>query len=359
MLEGYLLNLIEQRRDSVWVMRLLFAMSLPYRWGIRLRHWLYDQGWAKVHEVSVPVISVGNVVAGGTGKTPFVQMLARMLAQQPGQLAILLRGYRSKLERAGGVHAVSLGKGPLFPPDVCGDEPYLHAQRLQDLQAQVWVGKNRVEGARQAIAHHAAYLILDDGMQYRALKRDLEIVLIDARDPFARGHYLPYGRLRDCPERLSRVDLIVLNHLEDEEHFDEVSRTLLPLTRAKIIGAQMRIKGAQQWLGKRVGLFCGIGSPQRFEQTLTEFGVEVVDTLFVPDHRSPSIKELQVFAQECQEQGAQMLLCTEKDWVKLPQDLSLSLPIVCVEAEMQIIAGNALLQSLLEQLGSRTSCTKK
>jgi tetraacyldisaccharide 4'-kinase len=296
------------------MLRLLKPFSVLYRAGVQLRHLAYDKKWLPSIKVEVPVISVGNIIAGGTGKTPLVQLLAEQL-QPFGAVAILSRGYRSTMERSGKVAKL---RGEL-DPDLYGDEPCLLASKLK--KAAVWVGKDRVLSARLAIDIGAEVLILDDGMQYRRLHRDLEIVMV--RDEKKSG-FLPSGMYRDLPERLAKADLIVANGQVDEAWLKGYSQA--PIVGVKMVtGADLR--------GKKVGLFCAIAQPERFVKTVETAGGNIVDTWFKADHRGFSARQLRAFHEKT---GAELLVCTEKDAVKLPENLQI--PILPIQADLEIIS---------------------
>lgn len=256
----------------------LAPFSWIYAFVVFVRNGLYDWGWLSQMKVNATVVSVGNIVAGGSGKTPLVRLLAQTFAHR--KVAVLSRGY---------------GEIP--------DEPLL----LQRQGIQVYVGKNRVRLASQAILEGADLLILDDGFQYRALRRDFDIVLSKSAK-----HYLPWGYLRDSPKR--RADLVVTPEIKVERVVDlegrEVSLEEVP-----------------------VGLFCGIGSPESFRKTVVSLKAKIVDEWILADHEKADPKRLERFARRAQRKGAKALVCTEKDAVKLEPT---SLPIYVIEISLAI-----------------------
>src|SRR5579872_2521109 len=252
-LESYLVTVIEGKRKAELIKPLLYLLSALFKSGAILRHIAYNKGWLRSVSVPIPVISVGNIVAGGTGKTPLIYLLAKELSAF-GQVAILSRGYRSKVERENGIVNLSKGEGPLYSAEVCGDEPHWLAEKLPE--AWLWVGKNRSNAAKQAEHAGAHYVLLDDGMQYRKLKRNLEIVVMDAKDLFGKGYFLPRGYLRDCPKRLRYADLIVVNHVGDQEEWERIKKELAAFSSAPVVGMRMKLEAAQELQGKKVGLFC-------------------------------------------------------------------------------------------------------
>ena len=215
-LQNYVQDIIEERRKAPLAKGVLLALSKFYRTGVSLRNHAYDQLWLKTFKSPLPVISVGNIVAGGTGKTPLIRLLLQELTPECG-VALLTRGYRSQIEKSGEV--VNLAASP-STPEMCGDEPFWLSSLFP--KTAVWVGKNRVLSAQKAFEEGAECLLLDDGMQYRRLHRDIDIVVMDAQDLFGKNHYLPRGYLRDSRKRLFGADLIVVNHADG--NFDAVCR---------------------------------------------------------------------------------------------------------------------------------------
>ncbi|HUD01417.1 MAG TPA: tetraacyldisaccharide 4'-kinase [Rhabdochlamydiaceae bacterium] len=332
MLESYVLDIMEGRRKGRSLLR---ALSYLYRTGVALRNEAYDVGVLKAHDAGLPVVSVGNIIAGGTGKTPFVKFLAEELLKK-FQVAILSRGYRSDAEMTGAVLQVT----PQTDVASCGDEPFWLAHYLP--KAQVWVGKNRIESARRAKENGADIVLMDDGMQHRQLKRDIEIVLVDGEDPFGKGFFLPRGLLRDSPERLKKADCIVVIQPISEQ----IESQLRQFTDAPIILAQRKTDVSLK--GKKVAVFCAIGKPQKFLQAVRDAGGEIVASFFKPDHDPFYPEELNKFAEES---SADILVCTEKDQVKLK--FQCSLPIIPLTSRLEISESNADWQELLNKIQSR------
>ena len=314
-------------------MIVLSFLSLFYYWGVRFRHYLYDNKILKKKNAPLPVISIGNVVVGGAGKTQATLLLAEQLAGEI-RVAILSRGYKGGSENA---------KEPLFvnierdSVQICGDEPWLLASRLST--SFVIVNKNRFKSSLKAKKLGAQLVVLDDGMQHRELHRDFEIVVIDGKTPF--GAYLPKGRLREDLKRLKKADLILFVGSPAEEVEGKViSQTSAPRVVAKIaVDGPFCLDGkeAGELKGKEVGVFCGIGDPARFVRTVEELGAHVVATHFMRDHHSLGEKDLIKFALFSKEQGATLLVCTEKDKVKLTPG-NFPLPIAWIRATLQIVS---------------------
>lgn len=354
-LESYVVDIVEGRRKPhLFLEPLLFFLSKIMEISVRLRHFLFDHSIKKRVRVDVPVVSIGNIVAGGTGKTPFLQKLGQDLASK-GKIAILSRGYRSKMERKGGeLHSISPQE---LEPRACGDEPYLLFQALP--KAAFFIGKNRVANAKKAVFQSAQLIFLDDGMQYLRLYRDIEIVMLNVQHPYGRGSFLPRGYLRDFPERLRKANYLVAHGIDHPSQYEKMKQKVLPYSQAPLIGTKMIARGVylangEKWdtlQGKRVALFCGLGSPESFARTVREFGGKVQSQLRLLDHTAPTKKALQRFCSLSQKKGCDLLLCSEKDWVKLPTPpTSLSLPLGYLKGEITVVEGKKVYQKLLHTL---------
>ena len=318
-LENYILDIMEGRRKGRSLLR---ALSYLYRGGVALRNQAFDRDLIGSKSVDIPVVSIGNIVAGGTGKTPLVRLLAEELLKTLN-VAIVSRGYRSQVEKTGETLKID-GQTSVSQ---CGDEPFWLAQKLS--KAQVWVGKNRFKSAVLAYQSGADVIILDDGMQHRSLRRDFEVIVVDVEDPFGKGFFLPRGLLRDSPHCLVHADLIVVM-----DGSSETEAQLRKYTYAPIVFAKTHSEMSLQ--GKKVGVFCAIGRPQRFLKSVKSCGGEVVATYFKPDHDPFTVDELNAFADRS---GADLLVCTEKDQVKLPTNFNCSLPVVALPSRLEIHQG--------------------
>ncbi len=336
-LESYVLDVMDGKRKGKPVLHLL---SYLYKSGIALRNLAYDMRVFAAKKVAAPVISVGNIVAGGTGKTPFVKMLAETLSQI-FKVAILSRGYLSKIEKSNETFCIHADTSV----EMCGDEPFWLARELP--QVSVWVGKNRCESAARSLKKGATVLLLDDGMQYRDLHRDVEIVVMDGDDLFGKGYFLPRGLLRDTPKRLQKADLIVIN---DAKCHKKVKEKLSFYTQAPLLFVRMKLQ--TELKGKKVGVFCAIGKPERFIQSLKDAGADITATFFKPDHVPFSSEEISKFAKES---GADSLVCTQKDYVKISSQTATGVPIIPVVAEFEIVSGKDEWHELIETIKKKAS----
>lgn len=346
--ENYFIEVVKGKRSGFIAAILRFfllILSFIFQLFAKSRNWAFDHGWLRRYCPPVPlVVSIGNIVMGGTGKTPVTLLLAKEFYLEI-PLAILTRGYRSTAESIPQPICLSNGKGPLYPASFCGDEPYLLSQNLPE--AFVYVGKNRHKTSIMAAKAGAKMIILDDGMQHRRLSRDLDVVVMDASDLFGQGYYLPRGFLREGVESLSRAHLIVLNHVESREQFVDAKAQIAQYSAAPVVGTRMRVsnifdfKGEkiESLLNKKIGIFCGIARPEYFEKTVENLGGEVVGQYFVSDHCDFDSFALDSFSKHCQSLGAELLLCTEKDRVKFTEPVSLSLPLAWLQIELSIVEG--------------------
>jgi len=333
-LETHILKIIRGEKKAPITSALLKLLSHGYKLGVGIRNTAFDRLYKPI-KLKMPVISVGNIVAGGTGKTPVIEYLAQALA--PKKIAILSRGYRRKSR-----------KNILITPDSlveeCGDEPYLLAQRIQ--AATILVGADRVQSGLLAQEKGAQVILLDDGMQHRKLHRDIEIIVMQADDLFGGGHFLPRGLLRDHPKRLRSADHILLNGIQDKDHLQQIEKELRPFTNAPITAMELTVENSHEISSKKVAVFSAIANPKNFYKTLKTLGCDIVETIEKPDHYSFSPEELQGLANRAK--GASILVCTEKDAVKLPKNLHL--PIVPVKISLSPTFGKEHLEKRIQEV---------
>jgi tetraacyldisaccharide 4'-kinase len=339
-MEREILQVIEGEKKAPLLQALLRGMSCGFHAGVMLKNFAYDAGLLEPVRAALPVVSIGNIVAGGTGKTPFVLFLAKELLKIC-KVAIISRGYRSQTEKTKEVVQVQSSSCPMQ----CGDEPLFLARKLEE--APVFVGKRRKAAAQLAAAQGAKIILLDDGMQHRKLFRDVEIVVLDGSDLFGKGFYLPRGFLRDSPKRLKEADYLVVNGMQKG-----CQEALQKWSKAPLIGVQTFLANGDEIRGKKVGLFCAIARPARFVKSVQEAGAEVVETLTALDHSRITEQELQEFGARCKTKGAECLVCTEKDGVKYSLALDLSLPVIILQAELKIVFGQDNFSKLMEQIRS-------
>ncbi len=330
-LELSALEIIEGRKKAPLCLFALRAAGHFMEAGVHLRHFAYDQNLFATHRVSTPVMSVGNILAGGCGKTPFICFLSEKLAKT-GKIAILTRGYRSQAEKETKPRLVQEEDDAAL----CGDEALLLKRKFPHID--VIAGRDRVAGALAAEERGAKLILLDDGMQHRALHRDVEFVLLPASDPLGEGpwkksSFLPGGLLRDSPRRLGAADLLVFTGVAEEEEFLSLQKRVAPYSSAPVVGMKERLLHGEKIAGKKIALFCGIARPQRLISAVEALGCEIVHLELSPDHLP--LPSLALFEERAQQKGADCLVCTEKDVVKMPPNSFVVLGVELVPAFLE------------------------
>ncbi len=301
------------------MLALLIPLSLPYSLVQRLRAGLYRTGLLKTRRLPRPVISVGNITVGGTGKTPVTALIARLLLERRAKVAVLSRGYGGRME--GQVAVVSDGRKILLTAEECGDEPYLLASTVPGLM--VVMGSDRYKAGILAMERLSPDIfLLDDGFQHLRLHRDLDILLLDCATPFGNGWTLPAGMLREPVNAAQRADLVIHTRCP-------VGTIAAPVVDGKpFSGARHLLGGARPLSGgnpvafdtlrdRTILAFAGIAEPSAFFDALAGCGLKVVTTLAFPDHvryDDTRISELAAAMRAC---GADYAITTEKDGVKL------------------------------------------
>jgi tetraacyldisaccharide 4'-kinase len=299
----------------------LSLLSLPYRLAVASRNRLYDKGAFRQERLPCPVIGVGNLTVGGTGKTPTVILLANVLRHRGFRPAVLSRGYGGNAKTP--VNVVSDGQRILMDWRRAGDEPVLIA-RLSPGVPVLTGARRSLTGAAALERFGADCLVLDDAFQHRALRRDLDILLIDAMRPFGNGFLLPRGPLREAPDSIHRAHLIIRTGADREVPEPPFLKTLsVPRFRgthrseALVEGDTGRLRPLAELRGQRICAFAGIGRPEAFRQTLTELGAQIVAFKAYPDHHPYSRSDLDFLLRLTSQSGTDRLLTTEKDGVRL------------------------------------------
>jgi tetraacyldisaccharide 4'-kinase len=325
----------------VW--RYLFLPLTPvYRGVVAARGAAYRRGWLSRSRLDAPVISVGNLTFGGTGKTPTVIALVRDLVRMGRRPAVLTRGYK----RRGDHQVVVVGPEPRQSVGEVGDEPLEMARRLPGVP--VVVDADRERGGTEALRLGADVLVLDDGFQHLRLERDLDLVLIDAGDPWGGGRLPPLGRLREPLTAIRRASAVLITKVPADwrpvvaqiETAVERVAPALQVFVSRMRAQRVRVPGegwqpAEVLAGRRVLAFAGIGRPHGFADTLSEAGADVVDSQWFPDHHAYTPADLhQVVA--AAEAAEAIPVTTAKDATKLPSDAA----VWVVEVAMEPIEGS-------------------
>ncbi|MCB2200039.1 tetraacyldisaccharide 4'-kinase [bacterium] len=335
---------------------LLAPFSLLYSAGVGLRNLLYDRGTLRTTDSGVAVLSVGNITAGGSGKSPLtIELCGRLRALAPDlPIVVVSRGYG---RRTKGPQVVADGTTVFLTPDLGGDEPVMIAEALHDVP--VIVSERRVDGVALAVEQFGAKLvILDDGFQHRRIARDLDVVLIDAAEPDWIWRPLPAGRLRELPTSLRRANMVVMTGRAPQERRDQLAAFVRKQSEAELIGggawlAQVRDHETgesfpvEQLHGKRVAAACGIARPERFFDELESLGIEVIQRTAWRDHAWTTSDQRANLMNRAREVGAEALLITAKDAVKWPRGEE-GLPVQVPELRWKWEAGEAELDACLQ-----------
>ena len=288
------------------------------------RGWLYDAGWLRARALPVPVISVGNLTVGGSGKSPMTAHVARLLHERGLRPAVVSRGYRGS--HTGAATTVSAGSGPLVDAAVAGDEPVMLARMLPGVP--VIVSHRRVDGGARAVEEHGARcVVLDDGFQHRALRRDLDILMMDTQDALEGARLLPAGRLREPVSAMRRAGAIVMMGRGPAAAgilaAAEIHCPRAPILRATakpaglIDAASGRSLPLAGLAGMRVACFAGIAHPDRFFADVGASGARIVARLPYRDHHAYTRADLDRIRAEASRAGAALLLTTMKDLARL------------------------------------------
>lgn len=316
---------------------LVYAILLPLGWlyGVlmQFRALLYRVGVFASYRACVPVISIGNLSVGGTGKTPVVDHLVRYCLSLDKRVAVVSRGYASGNQSA--LRVVSAGQGPLLDVDEAGDEPWLIARR--NPAACVVVAPRRVAGVRHAIEVLGAdVVLLDDGFQHLAVARDFDLVLLDAQRPFGNGHVLPAGLLREPRSALKRGQLFLLTRCPEPNV--NVPALPGPVLHCRHESAEYveSLEGEIRLMADLVHLrgiaFAGIAEPGSFFNNLEKCGLNLVQTLCFSDHSGYDERDLFRLIEAAD--SADYFITTEKDAVKL---FSAALPLPCYQVPLRLV----------------------
>ncbi len=352
----------------------LRGVSWIFYVGVKIRLYLYRHRIKPSQSAGVLTISVGNITAGGTGKTPVVEMLAKQLRAQGKRVAILSRGYKSHalkkpqtiwIEKTGLSEEdlpkiVSDGNEVYLGPKYAGDEPYMLAKNLEGVA--VLVDKKRTKAAQFAIKYlKSDVLLLDDGLQYLDLHHDFDVVLVDSNYPYGTGFMLPRGTLREPATHLCRATHILVTKSGGHVH-EELNKQLSAYNPCAIL---MTSSHSEQYLqeahgdgrlplsylqNKHVVAVSGIAYPKSFEDKLEKLGADIIATRRFVDHHEYTLREVNKIAQLAADQGADAIIMTEKDAVKFPKPSNLDVSLYYLRIEIDVFDGQEPLQQWVESL---------
>lgn len=374
-LENYLVKLIQEPGadlDQPFLIRVLLGflrvISCIFATVVAVRYFLYKTGILRRFPLGIQVISIGNVTAGGTGKTPVTELFARTLAAQGRKVAILSRGYRRKeapwykrmfTDVVVPPLVVSDGRRVLLDSAVGGDEPYMLASNLPGVA--VVVDRNRVKAGRYAIKHLGCdTVILDDGFQYQKLKHSIEVVLIDSTNPFGNGHMLPRGVLREPVRHIKRADIIFMTKCKGDvssvrEEIRKYNKTagIVECNHAPrtLKDVWSREEYPLSWLeGKTCCTLSGIASPKGFENSLRAMGSKVVWCERYADHHRYDSSEILYALNRTADMGADALVTTEKDAVRFPRFETVPVSCLYLRISIEIYSGRQYFDALIDRI---------
>lgn len=411
-IELYFVDLFQEKRtgrlDRI-MYGFLFICSRFYRAAVQTRIWMYNKRIIRNHSIGCQVVSIGNLTCGGTGKTPVVEIFARTLQKEGRHVAILSRGYRSKdrrpakdkfafnINRENGLmsligtpgrnrwgvngdtgnckfamkpqkrkvflpRVVSDGENLLLGSAIAGDEPFMLASNLKGVV--VIVGKDRVTSGLYAVENfHTDTLIMDDGFQYLNLKPHLNILLVDATNPFGNHHVLPRGFLREPIRNLRRAHYIFLTksdgsnklrHLKDfirkrNPHAEIIECTHKPLRLIDVFDKEKQYP-LNMLNGKKIGSLCAIANPQSFNKFLVENGAEIVMEKHFADHHRFTQQEMLDVVNNAKQKGAEYILTTEKDAVRMDRLDQRDLPFLYLRIEIAILNGRENFEQCISRI---------
>lgn len=342
--------------------RVLTMAGGGYRGLLGAREWLYARGVLKSRSVGCPVVSIGNLTVGGTGKTPAVEVAVQTLIGLGLRPAVVSRGYG---RRTSGIHVVADAASIRLDAEEAGDEPFLLARRLPGVP--VVVGGNRYATARLAIERFGVTaIVLDDAFQHRTLTKDLEVVMARASNPWGNGRLLPAGPLREPLAALARADVVVAmgaaRRVDAAAVVETVERVApgVPVLTAVSVPAEcweasrMRPVSLAELAGKRVLAFAGIAAPAAFAGTLEASRVSIGEFVPFPDHHWYSAEEVARLDGRAGEAGADGLITTEKDWVRLRKLPLPRRPLWVLAIRFVLTSGEDAWQAAFRRACSRT-----
>lgn len=332
------------------------------------RNLLFDLRILKVHKLSCPVISVGNLAVGGTGKTPMVIWLARFLLEEGWRVGVVSRGYKG--EETKKVLVVSDGRSILAGSDISGDEPQLLARRLPGVP--VLCSTKRALAAEAAVEQlQCEVVILDDGFQHRFIARNLDVVMLDSHYPFGDGSLFPRGILREQTTALRRAQVLALSRFDGSEQAEQSHKNLVgqwpdkTVVTAAYRATRLFDATTQRELplssvkNKRLAAFAGIGRPDDFFRTVRDLGADLVHTTALPDHHPLTVEFLASLVEEASAQQPEAWLTTEKDWVRLPSDLPDSMELMILAVEINVDGDSSLLKAVVQESLTMSEGTRK
>ena len=332
----------------------LRALSVGFRLVVSCRNFLYTKQLIKSKDVACRVVSIGNLTVGGTSKTPVVIKTVELLQSIGCSVAVVSRGYKRK---GSGHFVVSDGESFIACPEDAGDEPHIIASSLTGVP--VVVGKDRYRAAEYACSHFRPdVIVLDDAFQHRRLFRNVDVVTLDAENPYGNGHLLPRGILRESPRELSRAKAVIVTNFHDGMRRDRIERMVRYYDRkVPIFYSTHKPKGLrpagnaddpavdctgtstapESLNGARITAMSNIACPESFRRTLTSLGADIIHHHIMADHHRYTQEELEHIERDSIDAGASMLVMTAKDERNFPENFrfnTLQAFVLDIEAEL-------------------------
>ena len=359
-------------RKSVFLGFFLFAISFGYGGLVKLRETLYKKGLLKSKTLLCPVISIGNITIGGTGKTPMTIYIAKLIKHLEYSVAIISRGYKGKAEKAGGV--VCDGRTIFMTPDKAGDEPYMIAKTLKTVPVIVGQDRNKV-GMLAIKRFNPDVLLLDDGFQHLKLNRDVDLVLLDSKEPFGNTYLFPKGTLREKTSALLRGDAVILTRsdLGKTESIDQIKNVVpekpifhslhIPYIYKIVTGSNRQSKdrfkvssgfGFEVFNNTSAVAFSGIARNDDFLQTIESFNCEIRGFTRFPDHHEYTGKELGTIVKTALDLSVDFIFTTEKDYTRIAHKINWPINVAVIGVEISFgeneLAFKSFIKTRLKEL---------
>jgi tetraacyldisaccharide 4'-kinase len=352
---------------SLFLELFLFSISIGYGLIVRLRETIYKKGLLQSKRLPCPVISIGNLTIGGSGKTPMTIYAAELIQSLGYSVAIISRGYKGQAEKIGGV--VCDGRRICMGPDTAGDEPFMVAQRLKTVP--VIVGQNRFKAGRLAIQEFKPdVLLLDDAFQHLKLHRDLDLVLLDSIEPLGNTFLFPRGTLRETASALSRGDAVILTRSDigKAPSLDQIKKHVprmpifhsshIPYIYKIVTGNSIQSQDSSTssseydfgaFKNKRVFAFSGIASNDDFRRTIESFQCKLENFSEFPDHHQYSEKELDKIVKSAMDVSAEFIFTTEKDYVRIAHKIKWPMDLVIIGIEISFGENDIAFKSFIKR----------
>ncbi|NGX57079.1 MAG: Tetraacyldisaccharide 4'-kinase [Candidatus Anoxychlamydiales bacterium] len=345
----FIKKIIEEDKKGFFIFFIkifLYFLSIFYKIAINFRNFLYDKNILKSKKLKPFIISIGNIVAGGSGKTPFTIFLANQIKNK--KTAIVTRGYKSKLKTKSYLTKKN------DTAKLIGDEAVLIKKNTD---ANLYIGNNKILSCKNAMNNKNDIIILDDGFQSRYLKKDLEIVLINPKDVFKKKCFLPRGLFRESIKSLIRADIVVINNLKSESDFEILKKEISKYTNAKIYYSIYENLGFYdindqkiEFKSNKIASFSSIANPKAFFDTLEALNLEIVYKKEKLDHEKFLKNEIDEFVLNALKLGADYIIATEKDIIKLNKSERHNLPIIYLKIKNKLSDNNFNINDILDNI---------